>query len=305
MRTRSWPVLLLSGVLACALTSPAFAGDDATPTETESGLPPGWRLEFVPYLWLSSIKGTSTVGGRTVGVDVGYKELFDLIGDHFSLLAGMGHLEVGYERLFGFVDVVGTRLDTDQSARLEGITDPSHPQLSTSKIDAAVNLRLDTVFFEFAGGYRALELALPNRRQPFYVDAIAGGRYNYFWTRVHASASTKILGLPQGSQAVGQAVAGGGDLDWVDPFIGLRFGVPLTDDIALMFRGDIGGFGAGSDLAWSLVSGLQYRIPYEPVTGVHPWFALGYKAYAFDYDSGSLAMDLVMQGPVTAIGLTF
>lgn len=286
--------------LACGVVPAAPA-----PAADESALGSGWRLEFVPYLWLSTIKGTSEVGGRTVGVDVGYKELFDLIGDHFSLLAGMAHLELGHDRVFGFLDVIGTRLDTDQSAHLEGIDDPSHPGISTGRIDAAANLRLDTVFFEFGAGYRVLELALPKRAQPFRIETIAGGRYNYFWTRVHATAATKILGLPQGSKAVSQAVAGGGDLDWVDPFIGVRFGVPLTDDIELSFRGDIGGFGAGSDLAWNIVSGLQYRIPWEPVAGVQPWFALGYKVYSFDYDKGSLLMDLTLQGPVTAIGLTF
>lgn len=304
MRTRSWPVLLLTAALTCFLVASGFAADDESQAKEESALGPGWRLEFVPYIWLSTIQGTSTVGGRTVGVDVGYEELVDLIGDHFSLLAGMAHLELGHERLFGFLDVIGSSVDTDGSAHLKSIDDPSHPGISTGRINAAANLRLDTVFFEFAAGYRALELALPKRAQPVYVDAIAGGRYNYFWTRVHATTSTKILGLPQGSQAVSQAVAGGGDVDWVDPFIGLRFGVPLTDDIQLTFRGDIGGFGAGSDLAWNLIGGLQYRIPWEPL-GVHPWFALGYKVYAFDYESGSLAMDLTMQGPVTAIGLAF
>ncbi|HWP66247.1 MAG TPA: hypothetical protein VNO26_10065 [Candidatus Limnocylindria bacterium] len=288
-----------------ALASDERASDSDARRSQASTLPPGWRIDFVPYLWLSTVRGTSSMGGRSTSVDVGYDELFDLIGDHLSLLAGFAHLEVGHDRVFGFLDVAGTRIDTNESARLKGITVPDFPNLSTTAIDASVDLRLDSVIFEFGAGYRVLELALPNRARPFYLEALAGGRYIYFWTRVHATASTRIVGLPGGPRAIARAVAGGGDIDWVDPFMGGRFGVPLTDDILLSVRADIGGFGAGSDLAWSMVGGLQYAIPWTPVAGVRPWFALGYKLLSFDYQSGSLALDLTYQGPATAIGLSF
>lgn len=290
---RGSPTLLLMLALACCLAAaPAHAA-----TEDDGG----WQVDFVPYLWLSSIKGTTGVQGETLRVDVNYHDLFDLIGDHFSLLAGMAHLEVRHDRLFGFLDVMGTTLDTDGSAHLEGI---EKDELHTGKIDANIKLRLDTVTLEFGAGYRLLQLALPNRTVPFRLDAIAGGRYYYFWQSVHATASTKIHGLPGGPHAVEQAVGVAGDFDWVDPFVGGRFTVPLTDDIELSFRGDIGGFGLGSDLAWSIVSGLKYAIPWEPLD-IHPWFALGYKVLSYDYDKNGILLDLTFQGPVVGLGLTF
>jgi hypothetical protein len=36
--------------------------------------------------------------------------------------------------------------------------------------------------------------------------------------------------------------------DWVDPIVGGRWTVPLSEKVTLITRGDIGGFGAGSDL---------------------------------------------------------
>ena len=58
--------LLLSAVLTCLLTAaPALAKESGAETEDSR-----WRVEFVPYVWLSTVKGTSAVGGRTVGVAV-------------------------------------------------------------------------------------------------------------------------------------------------------------------------------------------------------------------------------------------
>ena len=287
--------LLLALALACCLTTaPARAA------ETEAN-DTGWYVDFVPYLWLSTINGKTGLNGNTIGVDVGYNELFDLIGDHFSLLAGMAHLEVGHDRMFGFLDVMGTRLDTDKGAHLESIEKDG---LHTGQIRANVDVRQDTVTFEFGGGYRLLEMPMPNRTVPFKLDAIVGGRYYYYWTSVHANASTKIHGLPGGPQAVERAAAVHGDIDWVDPFIGGRFMVPLTNDIEFSFRGDIGGFGVGSDLAWSIVSGLKYRIP-SKMPGFYPSFALGYKVLSYDYDKNGVLIDLTFQGPVIGFDLAF
>src|SRR5262245_16100109 len=313
MWTRSWPALLVTAILAgligvspVAATDDAPAGTDAAADTGDETLLDGWQIDFVPYLWLPSIKGTSGVGGRTTRVDIGQMDLLDLIGDHFSLLAGMGHLEARHDRMFGFLHVVYVTVDTDKNESLKGIDDPDHPRLSTGQSDAAVEADGTVTFFEFGGGYRLLQLAVPSRAAPFTLDAIAGGRYMYFWTRVHATAETtiKIDGDPLPPRRVSRAVAGGGSVDWVDPFVGVRFMVPLTDDIEMSFRGDIGGFHAGSNLAWNIVTGLKYRIPWEPL-GVHPWFEVGYKALSFDYDKGSVLLDLALQGPAVGIGLVF
>jgi hypothetical protein len=294
-RCRSAALLSALALFGCLAAVPARAATETDAKET------GWQVDWVPYLWFSKIKGTAGIKGETIGVDINYKQIFDLIGDHFSLLAGMGHLEVRHDRLFGFLDIMATTVSTSEGAQLEGVEKEG---LHTGKIRANIDLSQDTTTFEFGGGYRLLRLAMPNRTVPFRLDALAGGRYYNYWGSVHANASTKIQGLPGGPQSAEQAVEAHGSVDWIDPFIGGRFTVPLTDDIEFSFRGDIGGFGLGSDLAWSLVSGLKYRIPWEPL-GVHPWFALGYKVLSYDYDKNGTLIDLTFQGPFTGIGLTF
>lgn len=298
-----WKAMLLAVGLACWGSVSATAASTAAGTE-ETTLLDGWQFDVEPYLWIPAVQGTVTADGRTARVDVGFDEIFDLIGDGFSLLAGMAHLEGRHGRIAAFVDFAGVKLDTDDSAELEKIESPEYPGLATTKIKTKVHLKQDQIFLEFGAAYRLLGLALPHRARPFTLEALAGGRYMYYWTSLSAEASTKIVGLPGGSQAVRKAVSGHQTLDWVDPFIGGRFAVPLTDDIEFRFRGDIGGFGAGSDLAWSLVSGLIYDLPW------HPWdartsVAIGYKVLAYDYDTGNANIDVQYRGPTIGLGTVF
>ena len=48
-------------------------------------------------------------------------------------------------------------------------------------------------------------------------------------------------------------------VDWIDPLVGGRLGVHFSEHWFLLFMGDVGGFGVGWDLAWS-VTGLA-RLP--------------------------------------------
>ncbi len=47
--------------------------------------------------------------------------------------------------------------------------------------------------------------------------------------------------------------------DWVDPVIGGIYSWPLADDWTLNLRGDIGGFGIGSDFAWQGMATLRWQ----------------------------------------------
>jgi hypothetical protein len=68
-------------------------------------------------------------------------------------------------------------------------------------------------------------------------------------------------------------------------------------------RGDIGGFGAGSDLAWQAFPYVDWRIA--------KWGSLqaGYRWMGMDYESGSGATrfkyDMLIQGPQLGFTLHF
>ena len=92
--------------------------------------------------------------------------------------------------------------------------------------------------------------------------------------------------------------------DWVDPFIGLRAIAELSPTWEVSLRGDIGGFGVGSDFTWQLAGLLGYRFP---LFGADAKAVVGYRALSQDYTSGSGAnrfkWDTTLHGPV--LGLSF
>ena len=46
----------------------------------------------------------------------------------------------------------------------------------------------------------------------------------------------------------------------VDPFVGLRGRLDVTDNLYVFARGDVGGFGVGSDFVWNVNTGVGFDI---------------------------------------------
>jgi hypothetical protein len=93
------------------------------------------------------------------------------------------------------------------------------------------------------------------------------------------------------------------DADWIDPMIGLQYVAPIADKWSLSLRGDVGGFGVGSDFSWHAWAGARRQN-----TESFSWY-LGYRALASDYEEGSgpnlQHYDLLQHGPVAGIAISF
>lgn len=93
------------------------------------------------------------------------------------------------------------------------------------------------------------------------------------------------------------------DASWVDPLLGLQYSVPIADDWRFTLRGDVGGFGIGSDLTYQVLTGFRWQAN-ETVGAV-----LGYRLIAFDYEDGQgqnyQRYDLLEQGPMAGITISF
>ena len=94
-----------------------------------------------------------------------------------------------------------------------------------------------------------------------------------------------------------------GKQDWLDPFVGLRWRWSFTDQLQLSVRGDVGGFGVGSDFAWKAAA-LLYWQPFK-----HVGFMGGYQGLYQDYEDGSgrdyFKYDVTMHGPILGINFTW
>lgn len=90
---------------------------------------------------------------------------------------------------------------------------------------------------------------------------------------------------------------------WFDPMIVARIKSPLEKTFIYQFRGEIGGFGIGSDLSWNIQAYLGYRFSnlFE-MSG-------GYRYISLDYETGSgqdrFKYDVDTSGPVVRFGFNF
>jgi hypothetical protein len=138
------------------------------------------------------------------------------------------------------------------------------------------------------------------------VDIYGGGRV--WWQQIEASLAL-TAGLTIGDLTIsrGRAVADGGTVSWVDPFIGARLRHRFTPSTELVLKGDVGGFGVGSSFSWQAVGTINWDFAR---TERMVWTALvGYRALSADYSRGAGATlyeyDIVMHGPVFGVTARF
>jgi hypothetical protein len=87
------------------------------------------------------------------------------------------------------------------------------------------------------------------------------------------------------------------DASWVDPLVGARWIWPFAEKWKLNLRGDIGGFGVGSDFVWQLWGSVEW-FPWKNVG-----FVGGLRAMDLDYSEDDVALNIQIWGPV--LGATF
>jgi hypothetical protein len=100
-----------------------------------------------------------------------------------------------------------------------------------------------------------------------------------------------------------QTVSASRDADWVDPMIGLHYRAPLDGKWSVSLRGDVGGFGVGSDLT---LHGWATLVRQN--TESFAWY-FGYRYIAYDYETGNGAnrqrYDLQQHGPGIGVAWSF
>src|SRR5262249_28078701 len=134
---------------------------------------------------------------------------------------------------------------------LDGVGGTARP--SSEDPRGKINLTLNFAFVEFGPAYRLFEAPVKRIGRPIVVDALVGGPFMYFYNSIDLHGSGGRFEQKIAATA-----------EWVDPFVGGRWTVPLIGDLDLFFRGDIGGFGAGSQLVWNLIGGFEYGLPWRP-----------------------------------------
>ncbi len=88
--------------------------------------------------------------------------------------------------------------------------------------------------------------------------------------------------------------------------VGLEFVAPLAKSWHAELNGDIGGFGAASEFAWSVTAVLGYDFS---MVNAPSSFLFGVRAYGWDYSDGSghekFTWDVVQAGLLLGLSVRF
>ncbi|CAH2602484.1 conserved exported protein of unknown function [Rhodovastum atsumiense] len=229
----------------------------------------GWQFNLTALIWLPSISGTTTIRGINAPTNASFTEI---LGKSDSVFGYMGHAEAWKDRIGIFVEPIWMKLEFKSSGAI-----------------AAKNVD-NLLYTEFGLLWRAREGVYGPHARPWELDLLGGGRYTYI--------------DPSLSFALGPTF--GKSREWVDPFIGGRLRADMTERMEVSLRGDVGGFGVGSQFSWNVTGLIGYRFEMFHVPSTV--FA-GYRAFSQYYRSGSgrsfFKWDNLLYGPVLGLQARF
>jgi hypothetical protein len=111
--------------------------------------------------------------------------------------------------------------------------------LPLSPTGTVANIKLDTFILTPKVGYRVIDIRMVK------IDALAGFRYWHVGQNLRFTTNSLNF---SGSQ------------NWVDPLVGGRILGNLSPKVEIAIGGDVGGWGTGSQLEYSVGGFLGYRI---------------------------------------------
>lgn len=233
--------------------------------QTAQAADEAWEHTLVIYGIGASIDGESGIGPVTADVDVSFSDILDNLemGAMAAYRAERGPWAV-------VADLIWMNLEQDK-----GGLGPLGGTRAEVELDQLIT-ELD------------LSYALNDR-----LDAYAGLRY---W-----DVDTDLMVATGGP--LGQTLSGSLSEDWIDPVVGLRYEWPLGEKWTLVMRGDIGGFGVGSDFTWHATMFASWNL------SRHASLLFGYRHLDVDYEDGSgpdrFLMDVGEGGPTAGFAWRF
>lgn len=262
-----------------AVADDLFQSKNGQPSATE--VEPGWAFQVTPYMWAAGLKGEVSPFKR--GPTIGVEKSFSDVMDHLNL-GGFLNVWGRYDRFVFSGDIM--YVDTTDSHAYGPLSAFQIPGLGVAiPAGSTVDATVDTKQFmaTMQGGYRVIEAP------EFTLDALGGLRFWHISNDVTVTASHPLIGSRSASH--------GESFSWVDPVIGLRAFLPLTEKLSFQAQADIGGFGVGSDFTWSALATANY------IFSDNLSVSAGYKVLDVDYDRGGHVFDTRLSGPV--LGMTW
>ncbi len=205
-----------------------------------------------------------------------------------SSIKGSGvHLDLGFDDILGDLNfAIAGHLEASKGDWAFWL-DENLALMSGDDSEGTMDLDWETVISmtEFAAARRVLDTPLGDHEyRALCVEAVGGGRYIYLSQEIDIDEA----GSPKVRFDESQ--------DWLDPFVGARATLQLSERWSVAARADVGGFGIGSasDFTWHARAGVQYK-PWERTA-----LRFGYSILDIDYEKHDFVFDGRLYGPYLA-----
>lgn len=231
-------------------------------TETRAESLPEWEFRITPYVWMSGLDGKVGAFPGTPPADVNLK-FSDIVDDLDFASMVMASARKG--PLVLFLD--STFVSTSTNAPLGGA------------IFNSAGIKSKTATLAFAAGGTISETSKGS------VEAYAGARA--WWLENEFTLRP----------VAGGAVARKEKASWIDPLIGITGRYRASDRWSLFGTLEVGGFGVGADIEWSVMAGATYNV------SERFGLSFGWRHLAVDYSEAGILFDIQQSGPV--LGATF
>ncbi len=225
-----------------------------------------WYFQTDIYLIFPYMKGEVGLGNEIIApVDANPGEIFSKLK-----MGGMLYLEMQNNKWAITSDLIFMNLKQD---------------IAPSEFWDNGTAGAKQLVWEPAGFYRLL---------PF-LEIGAGGRLN----NLQASIEGRRNAFPAGTYEVSESAS----KTWFDPIFIARLTADIKHKWLFQFRGDVGGFGVGSDLTWQLqtYAGFQFTKLFR--------LTAGYRYLSMDYDKGTYTDRFIYNvdtfGPEISLGFVF
>jgi len=258
--------------LAIGWAAPAASADlipvEEAPVVAER-MAPEWHWAVDPlYSWLPGMKGSMRLNGYQVDLDITTGDILDHFDEFLHAIDGlyMGSGEYrnaqwGLQWDIVYLDLGATRSFGDE-------------------IEGAVDVGFKMSMTTLAGNYRVYQSPTA------YADVLAGIRI----TDVQVDAAI-TLGQFGTSRSDGDT--------WVDPVVGVKGRMNLSQSLFLKGNALYGGFGVSSDHLYDVAGFLGYEFS----NGMELYG--GWRIADTDYENGDFAWDMQLSGPMMGLTLKF
>ena len=257
----SSPLLMSAAALDAVADAPA-GGQAGKPMAADDG----WHFRLAVPIWVPGVSGDMTVNGHKLTGGNSASDTASKFGDTLDFAAAF-HFEAEKGRWGAFVDSMYVSFKDDKDLSTGGTA------------EATVK-----GFIGELGGF-------------YTVFAPEPGAKGWGMFRADALAGVRVTCLELGAETSSFDVSASRTL--IDPIIGARMELGLTDWLSYKLRGDIGGFGVGCDFAWNLDTGVEFHLA--------KWFDvdLGYRWLDYDFKHSDSEANLLLSGPYLTLGFRF